>query len=163
MIKGLLKEVRALGSNTKGKLFLVVFRISHAACRQGSPFFIRIPVRVVYVVIVRWVLGIDIPENAAIGFGFNLYHGFGVVIHESAVIGNDVVLRHNCTIGVARDGGQAPIIGDRVQIGANSVIIGGIKIGNDVTVGAGSVVIRDVEDGCIVAGNPAKVVRKCQN
>ena len=54
----------------------------------------------------------------------------------------------------------APMIGNNVEIGSNSVIIGNIVIGDNVIVGAGSVVIKNVEDNCIVAGNPAKVIRK---
>lgn len=57
-------------------------------------------------------------------------------------------------------GGKRPIIGDNVTIFANSVVIGGITIGDNSQIGAGSVVIRDVPDNCIVAGNPARIIRK---
>ncbi len=55
--------------------------------------------------------------------------------------------------------GARPIIGDNVSLGCNVTILGGIHIGNNVTVGAGSVVVKDVPDNCIVAGNPAKIIR----
>lgn len=54
---------------------------------------------------------------------------------------------------------KRPIIGDNVSLGCNVTIIGGVHIGNNVTVGAGSVVVKDIPDNCIVAGNPAKVIR----
>lgn len=64
---------------------------------------------------------------------------------------------HCTTLG--KKGDNRPVIGDNVSLGCNVTIIGGVHIGNNVTVGAGSVVVKDVPDNCIVAGNPAKVIR----
>ena len=60
------------------------------------------------------------------------------------------------------EGTNGPIIGDNVYLGANVCIIGDIKIGNNVIVGAGAVVVKDVPDNCIVAGNPARIIRRLQ-
>lgn len=64
------------------------------------------------------------------------------------------------TIGIARDGGGSPVIGNCVDIGCNSVIIGDITVGNNVTIGAGSVVLKDVPDDVVIVGNPAKTVKR---
>ena len=86
---------------------------------------------------------------------------------NDAVIGKNCTLRCNTVIGNKElaDGtnSSCPIIGDNVNIGPNSCIIGPIKIGNNVVIGAGSVVIKDVPDNCIVAGNPAKIIKKIKS
>ncbi|GAB2553356.1 serine O-acetyltransferase [Spirosoma aerophilum] len=108
---------------------------------------------------VQWILGIDVPDTTSIGRNFNMFHGSGLVINSNAIIGENVIVRHNTTIGTARNNGGSPRIGNNVNIGANSVIIGDIKIGNYSIIAAGSVVIRDVPENVIVAGNPASVVK----
>ena len=88
-------------------------------------------------------------------------HPIGIVIHPKVKIGKNCTIFQNVTIGQGKliNGIDIPIIGDNVIIYANSVIVGGIKIGNNVTVGAGSIVITDIPDNAIVAGNPAKVIK----
>lgn len=88
------------------------------------------------------------------------YHSFSTILSCKS-IGDNFVVRNNTTIGNKNDDrNQRAIIGNNVQIGANAVIIGGIVIGDNVIVGAGAVVVKNVESNCIVAGNPAKVIRK---
>jgi serine acetyltransferase len=149
-----------LGSNTKGKLFLACFRISAWFGRGRLRRIIGLPIRWAYRIGVQWILGIDIPDGTSIGFAPDVYHGHGLVVHELTVIGDRVRLHHNTTIGVARPGGNPPRIGNNVVIGANAVVIGAITLGDGAIVAAGSVVIRDVPPGSVVAGNPAKEVRK---
>jgi len=111
---------------------------------------------------VEWVLGIELPRKLTIGRGLALYHGQGLVVNKSTIIGEYCVLRNSTTIGHKRlaDGSfsQCPRIGNNVDIGANVCIIGGITIGDNVTIGAGSVVVKDVPANSVVAGNPAKPV-----
>lgn len=97
-----------------------------------------------------------------IGKGMWFAHPYSTVLNAES-IGDDFNCLHCTTIGT-KDGmngkaGDKPIIGNNVSIGCNVCIIGGIKIGNNVTIGAGSVVIKDVPDNCIVAGNPAKIIK----
>lgn len=93
-----------------------------------------------------------------IGKGTKLGHGgIGVVVNQKAIIGQNVILAQNVTIA-SRDG-FAPSIGDWCYVGANSVVLGGIKLGKNSYVGALSFVNKDVPDGAIVIGSPARVLR----
>jgi putative colanic acid biosynthesis acetyltransferase WcaB len=152
-------ELKTLDGNSKGIFFLFCFRISAFFSSNIVLKIIGFPVRLFYTFFVQWILGIDIYDSTKIGRGFNVYHGHGLVIASSAVIGDHVIVRHNTTIGNARKGGKCPVIGNYVDIGANTVIIGDIKIGDHSIIAAGSVVIKDVPENCVVAGNPAKIVK----
>ncbi len=98
--------------------------------------------------------------DAEIRGGVYLAHPFSTIIYAKR-IGKNLTIRQCTTIGNKKEGGRetTPIIGDNVNIGANVVIIGDIKIGNNVIIGAGSVVVHSIDDNCVVAGNPAKVIR----
>ncbi len=119
-----------------------------------------VPVLAAYNVLVEGVLGVELPAAVSVGAGFRLFHGVGLVVHPAAVIGAEVTLRQCTTIGTKRlkDGTEsgAPILEDRVDVGANAVIIGPVTVGEGAIVGAGAVVTRDVACGVVVAGNPAR-------
>lgn len=97
-----------------------------------------------------------ISKTLKMGGGFLLAHPYATIINAE-YIGDNFSCRHCTTLG-ATDKGR-PIIGNNVYLGATVTIIGHVKIGNNVVVGAGSVVVKDVPDNCIVAGNPAKIIR----
>ena len=88
------------------------------------------------------------------------YGGIGCVIHSRAQIGERVIIGQNTTIGRSLDPEDFPSIGNDVYISAGARIVGNIHVGNNVIIGANAVVNKDVEDNCIVAGVPAKVIRK---
>lgn len=88
------------------------------------------------------------------------YGGMGCVVHGKSVIGDRVIIGQNTTIGRSLDPNDYPTIGNDVYISAGARIIGKIHIGNNVIIGANAVVRKDVEDNCIVAGVPAKLIRK---
>jgi serine acetyltransferase len=98
----------------------------------------------------------EVPIRTEIGSGFLLVHGYGVVINVGAVIGRNVTILHQVTIGASAKG--LPLIGDGAVLAANSIVIGPVSIGDQATIGAASVVLRDVPNNTIVGGNPARVI-----
>jgi serine O-acetyltransferase len=111
--------------------------------------------------IARVWTSIDIHPGATIGRRFFIDHGVGVVIGETAEVGDDVTLYHGVTLGGTswRKGKRHPTLGDHVVVGAGAKILGPVTLGDRVKVGANSVVIRNVPDDRTVVGIPAKVVR----
>lgn len=144
--------------NFKGLFFITCYRIAHFFIRNKVIYILGSPVWLTYRFIFRWLLGIDVPEKVVIGQNCKVYHGIGLIIHPKTIIGDNVTLHQNTTIGIS-SGSKPPTIGNNVLIGANSVIIGNIHIGDNSIIGAGSVVIKDVPQNAIVAGNPAKVIK----
>lgn len=101
--------------------------------------------------------GCDIGLNAKFGDKFSMPHPSGVVIGDQVIIGDFCTIYQNSTIG--QKNGKYPIIGNNVTIYPSSIIIGGINIGDNSIIGAGSIVMKDVEQGTVVAGNPARLLR----
>lgn len=114
--------------------------------------------RVLYV-LVRNVYGIEIPANARIGRRLHIAHQSGIVVHPRTTIGDDCLLRQNCTIGVATPGRLVPTIGDRVQVGAGAVLVGEITIGDDARIGPNAVVMSSVPPGGSAFAPAARVLR----
>lgn len=107
---------------------------------------------------VQIMTSIEIWPHTSIGPGLRIYHGTGIVISPSAVLGANVVLRQGVTIGSRRPGLRvAPTIGDNVTIGAYAQLLGEIRVGNNVRVGASSVVLTDVPAGATVTGVAAQI------
>lgn len=160
MTSSILKNYRG---NFKGLFFVVCYRFVHLFTYNKVLYIIASPVWILYRFIFRWMLGIDIPEKVTIGKNLRVCHGMGLIVNPSVIIGNNVKLHHNTTIGSAVVGGKSPVIGNNVTIGANCVVIGDIRIGDNSIVGAGSVVTKDVPPNAIVVGNLAKVLRFINN
>ncbi|MBO8169295.1 MAG: serine O-acetyltransferase [Thermoanaerobacteraceae bacterium] len=110
----------------------------------------------------RWLTGIEIHPGAKIGEGVFIDHGMGVVIGETAEVGNNVTLYQGVTLGGTgkEKGKRHPTVKDNVVISTGAKVLGSITIGNNVKIGAGSVVLRDVPDNCTVVGIPGKIVVK---
>ena len=103
---------------------------------------------------------IEIHPGAEIGKRFVIDHGVGVVIGETAVIGNDVLIYHGVTLGgkTLDPVKRHPTVGDRVIIGAGAKLIGAITIGNDCAVGANAVVTKDMPNGTVAVGVNARLL-----
>jgi serine O-acetyltransferase len=110
--------------------------------------------------IARWLTGIEIHPAAKLGRRLVIDHGMGVVIGETAEIGDDCYLYHQVTLGVARtdSGKRHPTVGNNVIIGAGAKVLGPIAVGNNARVGANSVVLDNVPNDTTVVGMPARPV-----
>jgi serine O-acetyltransferase len=105
------------------------------------------------------VTGIELPCEATVGRGFRIDHFGGIVISGDAVFGDDCVVRNGVTVGLKHTGHRgAPILGNRVDIGAGAKILGPIRIGDDVVIGANAVVLIDVLPNSVAVGVPARVI-----
>ena len=135
---------------------LIMHRISHGLYKINLKFLARLLSQ-----ISRFFTGIEIHPGAQIGKGFFIDHAMGVVIGETAVIGNDVIMYHGVTLGGTgkETGKRHPTIGINVIIGAGAKVLGNITIGDGVKIGANSVVLKDVPPYCTAVGVPAKIVK----
>lgn len=108
----------------------------------------------------RFFTGIDIHPGAQIGQGVFIDHGMGVVIGETAIIGDRSLIYQGVTLGGTgkETGKRHPTIGENVVVGAGAKVLGNLQIGDNVRIGAGSVVLRDVPSNCTVVGIPGRVV-----
>lgn len=108
----------------------------------------------------RWLTGIEIHPGAKIGRRFFIDHGMGVVIGETAEIGDDVTLYHGVTLGGTtwRKEKRHPTLGNNVVVGAGAKILGPITVGDNARVGSNSVVVKDVPSGATVVGIPGRVM-----
>ncbi len=134
-----------------------VYRIAHGLWRRRS----RISARILSQ-LSRFFTGVEIHPGAVIGRRFFIDHGMGVVIGETAVVGDDVTLYHGVTLGGTslNKGKRHPDLGDRVTVGAGAKVLGNIKIGSDSRIGANAVVVKSVPENSVVVGIPGQVVRK---
>jgi len=135
---------------------LLAHRVAHALHCAGVPMLPRI---VAYVS--RAITGIEIHPAAKIGHGFFIDHGMGVVIGETAELGDDVTLYQGVTLGGTgfATGKRHPTVQDNVTIGSGAKLLGPITVGHGSKIGANSVVIHDVPPNSTVVGNPGHPVR----
>lgn len=134
---------------------VLAHRISHSLANNGLPWLARIISN-----IARLFTGIEIHPGAKIGRRFFIDHGMGVVIGETAEIGDDCTLYHGVTLGGTtwEKGKRHPTLGKDVVIGAGAKVLGPIHIGDDVRIGSNAVVVKDVPAGATVVGVPGRVV-----
>ncbi len=111
--------------------------------------------------IARTITGIEIHPGATIGRRFFIDHGMGVVVGETTVIGDDVILYQGVTLGGTgkERGKRHPTLGNHVVVGTGAKVLGNISLGNNVKIGAGSVVVHSVPDDSTVVGIPGRIVR----
>ena len=136
---------------------VIFYRLTHFLWRYKLRWLARF-----ISTLARWITGIEIHPGAVIGRRFFIDHGMGVVIGETAIIGDDCMLYHGVTLGgttwdkVKRH----PTLKNGVVIGAGAKILGPITLGNNVRVGSNSVVVRSIDDNETVVGIPGRIVRK---
>jgi serine O-acetyltransferase len=130
-------------------------RFAHLLYRLGIPFLPRLVSH-----FARFLTGIEIHPGAQIGKGVFIDHGMGIVIGETAIVGDYSLIYQGVTLGGTgkETGKRHPTVGENVVMGAGAKVLGNIQIGNNVRIGAGSVVLQDVPSNCTVVGVPGRIV-----
>ncbi len=130
-------------------------RLAHRLYKLSLPFIPRLISQ-----LARFFTGIEIHPGAVVGRGFFIDHGMGVVIGETAIIGDYALIYQGVTLGGTGKecGKRHPTLGNGVVVGAGAKILGNIQIGDNVRIGAGSVVLRSVPSNCTVVGVPGRII-----
>jgi serine O-acetyltransferase len=170
MLNGMREDINAVLADdpaAKGRLQVLLlysglhaiwaYRLSHALHRRGFAFLARALSQ-----LARFFTGVEIHPAAKIGRRFFIDHGMGVIIGETAEIGDDCLLYQDVTLGGTGNekGKRHPTLGDHVVVGSGAKVLGNITIGDHVRVGANSVVLNDVPANSTVVGIPGRVVRR---
>lgn len=136
---------------------VMLHRISHRLWRWRLKWLARF-----LAMFNRWMTGIEIHPAARVGRRFFIDHGMGVVIGETAIIGDDCTIYHGVTLGGTSwgKGKRHPTLGNNVVVGAGAKVLGPVMIGEGARIGSNAVAVRDVPPGCTVVGIPGHVVPK---
>lgn len=136
---------------------LILHRLAHKLYKLKVPFLPRLISQ-----FSRFITGIEIHPGATIGKNFFIDHGMGVVIGETAIIGDNCLVYQGVTLGGTgkEKGKRHPTIGNNVTLGAGAILLGNITIGDNSNVGAGSVVIKSAKENSTLVGVPARVVKE---
>ena len=136
---------------------VIMYRFTHLLWRYKLYWLARF-----ISTLARWITGIEIHPGAVIGRRFFIDHGMGVVIGETAEIGDDCMMYHGVTLGGTswNKVKRHPTLKNGVIIGAGAKILGPITLGKNVRVGSNSVVVRSVDDNCTVVGIPGRILKK---
>jgi len=134
---------------------VVLHRFSHWLHHLGIPFIPRFLSH-----LGRFFTGIEIHPGAKLGDGVFIDHGMGVVIGETAILGDYCLIYQGVTLGGTgkETGKRHPTLGENVVVGAGAKVLGNLSIGDNVRIGAGSVVLQDVPSECTVVGIPGRIV-----
>lgn len=167
-IKEQIKHVKEIDKSAKSSVEILLlyphikalffYRIAHFMYQKHCYFIARFITN-----IAKFWVGIEIHPGAKIGKALFIDHGVGVVIGETAEIGDNCLIYHNVTLGNNSknvEGRRHPKIGNNCMVGCGAKILGPITIGDNVNIGANSVVLKDVDSNSTVVGTPAKVVSK---
>ena len=149
----------------KSLFFILHYRTANwLRCYSKFTYIVGFLFIAYYKILFEWFIGIEIPATTRIGPGLVIHHGYGIVVHPKTVMGRDCVLLHGVTMGVRKrdELDQLPTLGDKVEVGAGSMVLGGVTLGDGVIVGAATMVTKDVPTGAIVVGNPMRILEKEQ-
>ncbi len=136
---------------------LAAHRVAHRLHRQGHTFSARAISQTA-----RFITGIEIHPGATIGKGLMIDHGMGVVIGETAEIGDNCTIYQGVTLGgTGKDVGKRhPTLGNNVMVGAGAKVLGPFKIGDNTKIAANAVVLEEIPENCTAVGIPAKIVKR---
>lgn len=155
------------GLLSQGFWAVMVYRFSHPRMKVRSKI-VRVPYYILNRLMQKFIevsCGISLPEATTVGRRLNIEHFGSIIIHGAAVIGDDVIIRQGVTIGNRSESepGVAPVIGNRVVIGAGAKILGRVHVGDGAVVGANAVVLKDVPAGAFAVGVPARIIERTAN
>jgi len=138
---------------------LLFHRLANAVWNLGAKWLARFIAH-----LARWLTGIEIHPAATIGRRFFIDHGMGVVIGETAVIGDDCTLYHGVTLGGTswQKGKRHPTLGNGVVVGAGAKVLGPIEIGDNARIGSNAVVVKSVPEGSTVVGVPGRLIERVE-
>lgn len=169
MIRQIREDLAAHGGDSTKPGFRAVAVYRFGVWRMTvSPKLLRAPLSIFYRYMFRYVrnhYGIELPYSAQIGRRVIFEHQSGIVVHGATVIGDDCIIRQNCTFGIRRIDrlNEAPTLGRGVDVGAGAVILGGVRIGDHASIGANAVVLQDVPPGGLAVGVPAVIKQQRPN
>ena len=137
---------------------LMMYRASHALHERGHKHAARFVSQSA-----RFLTGIEIHPGATIGRGLFIDHGSGVVIGETAIIGDNCTIYQGVTLGgTGKDiGKRHPTLGNNVMVGSGAKVLGPFRVGDNARIAANAVVLREVPEGATVVGVPGRIVRLC--
>jgi serine acetyltransferase len=152
-----------LNKGIRLRLVILLFRLASFSLRGKARIrFVFYPIRFIYRIYTEFLLCIEIPVSAQIGPGLVIYHGTGLVLHPGVIIGSGCILRHGVTIGNKGSKVESglPIIGDNVEFGTGSMVIGKVHIGDNVVIGAGVVVTKSIAFNSILVGQSPRIIQR---
>lgn len=152
----------------QGLWALLQYRIASAVFRSALPKAIKRPSLILLVAwrkLIEVTTGISLSCDARIGRGFLIWHFGNVFVSEGVEVGEMCSVAQGVNLGVSGQGADrgVPTLGDRVNVGANAVVVGKISVGDDATIAANSLVLQNVPAGAVVLGVPARTISiKCR-
>lgn len=152
-------------NTTLSKIIILIYKYGNAVYYKIKNPIIKklliIPYKILDLIFIRTIGGLELPAQAKIGKNLYLGHaGRGTIIHPGAVIGDNVTIYHQVTIGSDKTGNAgAPIIGDNVFIGTGAKVLGRIEVKDNVKIGANAVVLKNIDEFSTAVGIPAKIIK----
>lgn len=144
-------DAEAVTNIDKESIVIKFYKKERWLWKHNFRFLAKIMWRLIYI-----LFACQIPPTTDLEEGVNIAHGVGIVIHQNTRVGKGTIIYQNVTIG----SGNGPVIGEDCIIGCGACVLGNIIIGNRVKIGANSVVLEDIPDDCTVVGIPGKIVKR---
>lgn len=163
MVRLIKEDLAAHGRDSTKPGFRAVAVYRFGVWRMSvTPKPLRAPLSILYRWMFRYVrnhYGIELPYSATIGRRVVFEHQSGIVVHGATVIGDDCIIRQNCTFGIRHVDrpNDAPTLGRGVDVGAGAVVLGAVRVGDYAAIGANAVVLQDVPPYALAVGVPAKI------